>query len=306
MARFTVISRRMITSPTIYRVLLPLVIAASLVAAEPALKSQVLVLVGGGVMEGDIERLGDRYRIRRGDSETKLPAEQVLFVAEDLKSVYRVLEERVPPDNSEEHLKLARWCFTNHLRDEAITQANIAVRLAPRSTQAQVYLRHLQNAETPSTPPPAKAESTVAKSTDIECSAEAMRLFHAKVQPILNNTCAACHVGNRAGSFELHRSNDPTADEAFNVAASLKQVNRSNLRQSPLLVKATTAHGNSNRPPIKDANAPAFKFVEQWVKLATLENHAPPATASANVGSVSKLTAGAKDPFDPEIFNRIK
>ena len=294
------------TSPATNRILLPILITVGLAAAEPALKSQVLVLVGGGVMEGDIERLGDRYRIRRGDSETSIPAEQVLFVAEDLRAVYRVLEERAPPDNSEEHLKLARWCFTNHLRDEAIAQATIAVQLAPTSTHAQVFLRQLQHAETAPTLSSTKAETTLAKLPDIECSTEAMRLFHAKVQPILNNTCAACHVGKSAGSFELHRSNDATADEAFNVTACLKQVDRNNLRQSPLLIKATTAHGKSKRPPIKDANAPAFKFVEQWVKLAASESHSEPATTHAKISSDPKPGAGPKDPFDPEIFNRIK
>src|SRR5437764_636717 len=71
-----------------------------------------------------------------------------------------------------------------------------------------------------------------------DCSAEALKLFSTKVQPILSNACAGCHAGNKGGSFDLRGS-----DLQFNLAAAAKQLDRANIAKSPLLLRAVTAHG---------------------------------------------------------------
>src|SRR5262245_41306755 len=76
-----------------------ILLAASLVAAQPATSQdvpvqdgtdgaarkagKVLILPSERCMEGDIERLGEQYRIRRGSSEVWLPAEKALRLCAD-------------------------------------------------------------------------------------------------------------------------------------------------------------------------------------------------------------------------------
>ena len=135
-----------------------------------------------------------------------------------------------------------------------------------------------------------------------DCSVEALRSFNGKVHVVLQNACLNCHVAPKS-SFQLRRG-----DAIANLSAALKQVDRKNASASPLLQKAILAHGGLSQPPFKDANAPAYKHLDSWVRLVAN----PPSTNT----KVEEIGSGAaadpssvpareiRDPFDPEIFNR--
>lgn len=131
--------------------------------------------------------------------------------------------------------------------------------------------------------------------------AEATKLFTIKIQPILANACAACHSTPDVGAFQLRRSTPGVAalpaTTQFNQSAALGQIDKTNPEQSKLLKKAVAAHGGSRTAPIKDVNAPAYRQLEQWVKLVSHDDK--------GLSQATKAKTVATDPFDPAIFNNM-
>jgi hypothetical protein len=178
---------------------------------------------------------------------------------------------------------------------------------------------------------PAAPAVPVAVADPIDCGAEAFKRFATKVQPVLANTCASCHAGEAAGKFRLARtfSDSSTSRIAVqqNLAATLAQIDRSKPQASPLLQRATAAHGGAATPPLRDRGVPAFKQLDEWVRMIA-DEAAPPVPPVTTAVVQSSLDAGAPpatpdigrkpefgsgnvppkaeviDPFDPTIFNR--
>jgi len=131
-----------------------------------------------------------------------------------------------------------------------------------------------------------------------EPAADAMRLFATKVQPILMNTCVACHSGGKGGKFDLTRVGATASATAAATRSNFAAAAEYAKGDAALLKRSITAHGGSTRPAIKDAGAPAYKHLELWVKSLTFD--AKPATSSN-----PPIVAGVdRDEFDPDIFNR--
>src|SRR5262249_36636833 len=96
-----------------------------------------------------------------------------------------------------------------------------------------------------------------------------------------------CHATGNGGSFKLARtySNSALGQRATlaNVAAVTAYVNRQQPESSPVLVKAITAHGESTAPPIRDRQLPAYRHLDDWVRLARDQPlKAPPPTAASS------------------------
>jgi hypothetical protein len=157
----------------------------------------------------------------------------------------------------------------------------------------------------------------------VECNTEAFRRFVVKVQPILMNACASCHVRPNAGRFHLERTYTDTLNSRAatlrNLNVTLAQVDRSKPAVSPLLRWAATAHGGASLPPFRDRSAPAFKHLDEWVRMTVGDNPASEAKAETVGAAATSPTASSpfgtdkpkddssaspKDPFDPAIFNR--
>lgn len=271
-------------------------------AADPVC-DRILVLTNDRVLEGEIERKGDRIVIRRGDAENSIPAVEARFVGPDLKSAYQFLQSKADLKRAEERLRLAQWCHDNRLRTESLVEIDAALNLKPNWLPALTLLQQIKNGTGSSSKP---VDSTSTRADAIDCSPEATKLFNTKVQPILMNLCAGCHATGKAGSLELRRFNSASTtnqeNSQFNLDAAIRQVNRKDPAKSPLLLKAITVHGGTNTPPIKDANAPTFKHLEQWVKLLTVETKRFDPNASPSKSDSSPT--GPKDEFDPIQFNR--
>src|SRR5215212_5244774 len=112
-----------------------LVAVAGLVAASLAddVTGKVLLLDNQRVLEGDVARVGDEYRVRRESAETFVPVNRVQAVCADLKAAYQYLRDRADARDAAARLRLARWCDANGLRPEAAAEAQAAVELQPRS-----------------------------------------------------------------------------------------------------------------------------------------------------------------------------
>src|SRR6516225_8941943 len=111
----------------------------------PAQKTgKVLVLDTERTLEGDIERQGEQYRVRRSLGELWVQRENVLRLCRDYPEAYAFLRTRANLRDPDEHLRLARWCQLHGLKNEALLEVTEAVRLRPQHAESQRLLRSLQ------------------------------------------------------------------------------------------------------------------------------------------------------------------
>jgi hypothetical protein len=227
-------------------------------------------------MEGDIERVGDQYRVRRSIGETWMAADKVQCLCASLEEAYLFLRARTNADDPDEHLRLAQWCQQRGLHAQALAEATAAVEMRPNHADARRYLSGLQRLEANAPAAPVhheEGEPDPGPAPAVEFNNESLGMFVTRVQPVLMNACASCHVGNRGGAFRLTRTyegdlNNRRATQQ-NLTAVLSQVNQGRPRESLLLTRAVTVHGGeTNLPPIKSRQAPAYRILEDWVQWA--------------------------------------
>jgi hypothetical protein len=264
--------------------------AALCVPAAPPAKQpktgHILVLDGGRVLEGDIERVGDQFCIRRPSGELWVAGDRVQCLCADLAEAYQFLRAQANLGDADEHLRLARWCQAHNLRREALAEVSAAVELQPDHAESRRLLQRLQrsDANAPAAVQPAHHEDSEPAAASIDMNADAMAPFVTRVQPILMNACANCHASGKGGNFKLIRTYDGELTNRRatqqNLAAVLAQLNRDRLQSSPLLAKAVIVHGDAGQPPLKNRQAPAYRILEEWAQLAMSDlprETAPPA-----------------------------
>ncbi len=209
-----------------------------LAAQEPArVAGHVLLLQSDRGLEGDIEKIGEQFRIRRGTSEVWLSPDKVARLCADWEDAYAFMKTRANLGDPDERLRLARWCQLNNLKEQALIEAKVALEMRPGHADSRHLVTMLTRAlaSLPSTFPklpvarPGKVAVT-APGRDI--SSDSMALFTTRVQPILMNTCVQCHSGGRAGHFDLVRTEGGERSAAqANLASVLDQVNMDNPAQ---------------------------------------------------------------------------
>jgi hypothetical protein len=268
-------------------------------AAKPV-RGTVLVVDEDRLLEGDIEKIGDQYRIKRTVGETWVPGSGALALCADREGAYEYLRGKANLRDPDERLRLARWCHLRGLREQAIIEATAAVELRPQHAPTREYLAALQRAAAAaqSAPPaePVKPVELTALPVP-EVNPEAFKLFVTKVQPILMNTCASCHCGDHGGHFRLMRAYEGGLNNSkptqYNLAAVAAQLNREHPAGSPLLTKAINAHGEATAAPIVGSQLP-FKTLERWVQMVAPEAGAAPAPAAL------PTSIAAAPPLTPE------
>lgn len=238
---------------------------------------QVLLLENLRVLEGDIEQEGDRYRLRRNAGESWVPANQVVKLCASMEDAYQYLRARANLRDVDERLKLARWCHLHGLKDQGLAEAKAALDIKPGNGEAQRLLRSLNRSLEAATatqePEPKPVPETPPTPTlSVNLTGEMLTMYARRVQPILMNTCASCHVGEgQTGNFKLSRITEGLQDRRTtqqNLAAVMAQINVDNWPTSPLLVKALSVHGDTAQAPLKGRDAAAYKTLEEWVQQA--------------------------------------
>jgi hypothetical protein len=242
----------------------------------------VLLLDNDRLLEGDIERVGDQYRVRRTVGETWVPADRALCLCTTREEAYTCLRRRANLDDPDERLRLARWCHLQGLRTQALAEVTAAVDLRPDHADSRRLLQNLRRSsainaasvggkdqgpearDEPEAPPP-------------DLIAESLCAFRSRVQPVLMNACASCHATGHGGAFKLTRVYDDGGTNRKlvqrNVAAVLAQVNLRVPQGSPLLTKAVSAHdGRMTQAPLKGRQAPAYHILEDWVQETLAAN----------------------------------
>jgi hypothetical protein len=334
-------------------VLVALVLTAPVRAQEasaPRPVGRVLVLDNERLLEGEVERHGDQFCLRQASGEMWLPAEKVLKVCADREEAFAFVAARANLRDPDERLRLARWCQINGLYEQAVREATAAVQMRPDQAEARRLLdsvRRAAAAQEKAAIPQRKPAETTDELPPVDIDVESLSAFITKVQPVLMNTCVRCHSNGRGGHFLLRHTyaagplNHRTTQQ--NLAAVLAQINFKQPELSPLLIKATSAHGNSSEPPIHGKAAMPYQLLANWIaftlatnpqllRLPAAEAAAPraaepptPALAYRPAGAVPSPPAApqprpvvvstpptdsqpppADDPYDPQAFNRLK
>jgi hypothetical protein len=306
------------------------------------LKGKVLVLENERVLEGDVERVGDQFRVHRAVGETWVPGEKVVRLCQNMEEAYQFLRGRANLEDADERLRLATWCRQNGLREQALSEVKAAAELRPQHAPTRRLLASLQQTTPPVQPthrPPSQGNTEPANLPSIDVSSDAVNLFSTKVQPILMNACANCHASGRGGAFKLTRAYDGgpnSKNTQLNLVAVLAELDPERPQVSKFLTKAVSAHGNGREltnAPLRGRDTPAFHTLEGWVQLTVANNpqlrdHAAepsaerkPTTPSSKSEPVrtEEPTAFAAptdpkptpppaekttDPYDPDEFNK--
>ena len=243
-------------------------------------KGKVLILKNEYTMEGDIERVGERYRVRRKLGETWVPAERVLALTASLPDAYLYLRGRINRDDADERLRLGRWCRANGLREQALAELQAAAALRPDHAETRRLLQHWKQAASRTPPPipaaPAKPPLPTVDLPTVEVTSESLGLFATRVQPILMNTCARCHATGRGGKFQLTQVYDDSIANRRtlerNLASVLAEVDLNQPQASRLLIKAVSDHAHTGRAPLRDRQIAPYRTLESWVKLTVANN----------------------------------
>src|SRR3954469_17620072 len=179
-------------SPTLC---LLLALAGSLAAQVPPgparASGKVLLLENDRLLEGDIDRVGDQYRVRRGTGELWLPIGRAKRLCKDVTEALTLMQTTANLQDPDDRLRLARWCQLNGLRDQALSEAKAALELRPDHAETLHLVQILQRLTAPpgtngsglpptALPRPAAAPARV----PLDVSQDSFALFTARVQPV--------------------------------------------------------------------------------------------------------------------------
>jgi hypothetical protein len=167
------------------------------------------------------------------------------------------------------------------LRAEALAEAGAALKIRPTHTATRQLVEILQHQPTggekaPLPPPPRVAPEVPVKTPlAVEVSPEALGIFASRVQPVLMNTCACCHVAGKTATFKLARANGNSQATRRatqqNLALVLAQIDPAHPGASPLLLHAVTDHGKAGQAPLK-AQSPPYRILQDWIQLTVATN----------------------------------
>ncbi|MBI3411739.1 MAG: hypothetical protein HY040_25695 [Planctomycetes bacterium] len=270
---------------------------------------KILLLTSERIMEGDVERIGERYRIRRGTSEVWIPADKAICICADHHEAFAQMKSRANLGDADERFRLAKWCMTNNLREQALDEARYALEMRPEHAQTKNLIAILERGLKPkmSAPIPTAAPKApsrpIVQAPQIDVNAETLSLFTQKIQPILMNTCANCHTDGRGGQFQLYRAGDAghRAATQRNLAAVLAQLHMQKPALSPLLIKAVSAHGNTQNAPIQSQQGIPYRSLCEWIDRTLATNpHLRERANSAMTASLPESPSTFKtSPTDP-------
>ncbi len=168
-------------------------------AATPRVTGKVLILQNERAFEGDIEKVGNVYRVRKSGGEIVVAASQALHLCADWDDALKFMRSRANLDDPDERLRLAKWCQVNHQIERALAEAKIALEMRPKHGESKQLVKVLEVTPTRNSARPA-GDAPPSPVPHIDLSFESVTAFSLKIQPILMNTCINCHSGATAVS----------------------------------------------------------------------------------------------------------
>jgi hypothetical protein len=260
---------------------------AQVAAVDPApmpTTGNVLLIDYDRILEGGIERVGDRFRIRQGAGEMTIPAATNMLLLPDKEAAFQLLKGRTKLSDPLALVKLSRWCLTNDLKQQALDTAEMALALLPTDRSLKRFRDDVQTRVALAPPQPVAPAIQLPRPSEAEPAVadvypESFGLFATRIQPLLVNACAGCHASDRGGKFHLTRPSSAFGDKRatqLNLAAVSPFLNREQPWLSPLLVRAVAAHGGGTLAPIRDRQSGVYRHLEEWARQACGQGAPPP------------------------------
>ena len=156
-------------------------------------------------LEGEIDRVGSQFRVRRGAGEMLIAADRAKRLCADWSDALAYLRSQANLGDADERLRLARWCHQHGLKEDALIELRTALDMRPTHPETQQLAKMLGRAAAPpSTPPPppnpAPSRPSVGKLAGDEC-ARGCRRGHASAWPSVSVRGIRC--GRGAGAADL-------------------------------------------------------------------------------------------------------
>jgi hypothetical protein len=256
-------------------------------AANLAPAGKLVVLKGNRLVEGTVKMQGETVVVRQGALDRSFPKADVLFIGGSKDEVYRFMLSKAPTEGVDGRMAVAKWCVLNGLREQALAEARAILTQHPTHRGAADLARSVEASlkQFPadgSRPRPEGALVTVEEPAP-DVTAEAATSFASRAQPVLANQCMECHArDDHASPFRLKRVTGfevGLQSTHANLRAVAGQLKKDDPANSPLLMKALTAHGGMKQPAFVSRQAVAFKVLESWVLAAVGTGTIPPMTA---------------------------
>lgn len=258
-------------------------IVAGDAAPPPVQEPQFVLLTDGRIITGLVSEDEGKILVTQPVGVMRFPEQKIERVFNSLREVHAYKSDQVPEIDIDEQLKLAQWCLTNKLSDEAKGHLQNVMKLDPKNFRAKAMSESISMHETrlanrqrdaeiqragaemvDPTPMqrPATLDSAIVRGAqrglgvsdlpvvfDLPPNAAVRRAdeFRRYVHPVLQTYCARCHDDRHDGSFQLvdfQRKADRTLEALrANLDATLKLVDRENPGRSELLSSSLRPHG---------------------------------------------------------------
>ncbi|WP_435005514.1 hypothetical protein P12x_003362 [Tundrisphaera lichenicola] len=284
-----------------------------------------LLLSNGKVVLGDIveDAKAGVYRIRASGGPLAFPKNMVQKAGGSIEELYEFLAARLPVGDIGEKMKLARWCLTENLTDQAKEQLLAMQAACPDDAEVRRMLYNLAaTSSAPGRMDPAVRQTSGEVPAPLDPrvlgkvrgsfggaapvifdlpTAQAVRRageFTEYVQPVLQMSCARCHNERYEGSFQLveiknakDRKNPDIA--RANLDATLRLINPDDPSRSELLSSGLLPHGGSKNAVFRGPNDRYFQVLNTWVKRIR------PASSSASRTSADPVSRTGYAPAEP-------
>jgi len=281
-----------------------------LLLAEPPAErksGKVLILPNQRALEGDIERLGERFRVRRSTGgEMWIPVDKTLYLCSDWSDAFAFMATQANLIDPDERIRLAKWCQSNGLYDLARKEIEVALEMRPKDAAAlqfKTFLEQTSNSSGRRTAEPTASPVCVAPAS-LDVGVKSLAMFASRIQPILANTCFSCHQADRNTRFKLFRVTEASYRHALenNLVSALAQIDTDNPELSPLLCKAATNHGGGGKAPLNGRDSIPFQTLQAWVQQVIDTNPQLRAqrTTAARARDIPHLTQSvSREPATP-------
>ena len=213
-----------------------------------------ILLKNDRVIQGEILANGDLVQVRSELGVITIARSDIAMVAATLREVYQFKKDNAR-QTSDDFLKLADWCVTNQLPDEAAVEFDQAIFLAGHPQQADA-IRTRKNAalslfaERHSQVDMVEQENQKYRQWKEKIPAATFTTFKREIFPMLVKNCngIACHSGNSLNEFRfVANPHNSDIDVAKNLRIVLGYVTPNQPDESPLVLIPIVPHGRTKQ-----------------------------------------------------------
>ncbi len=270
--------------------------------------SSILLLLNGELIQGQVARLEQQYRVVLPTGRIFVPIASVEAVCDTLQDAYELRRSRIVQGQAQDHAELAQWCQRHGLENMAEQELTIACQLEPNNPMVGLIQRRLEAARMPLE----SADQASTEAADVGPTPQQLEDFAAGlpagtveaftrvVQPLLLNRCATagCHTERSDNEYRLERSRPGVplgrTSTYRNLLATLKLVDVTNPDQSELLRPKQCPNRLQSATNASLSQSGQYRFLVAWVTLLAHNSTGPaaPRTAASPASAPQTIRTG--------------